>query len=223
MKKVLVLFGSLLFCHNVFATTWSVDNVLNGGDGEFDFSSLYQANDNSPMSGSKLVDITSASGSYDDVSGALNLMLGLSNSDSLTLAGNLLFDVAGILDSDSSLNYSGLTNLAASPFGSTNTLGASGSFGFLGQDVCCSGNYDPNSFKPVNNTVGLNYLTLWGADYGGGVFGGDYTGSIVGMNLRLELSDVSVPAVPVPAAVWLFGTALIGLMGFGKRKARIAA
>jgi hypothetical protein len=32
-----------------------------------------------------------------------------------------------------------------------------------------------------------------------------------------------VSAVPVPAAVWLFGTALIGLVGFGKRKARIAA
>jgi len=29
--------------------------------------------------------------------------------------------------------------------------------------------------------------------------------------------------VPIPAAVWLFGTALIGLIGFGKRKARIAA
>lgn len=28
--------------------------------------------------------------------------------------------------------------------------------------------------------------------------------------------------VPVPAAVWLFGTALIGLVGFGKRKSRIA-
>ena len=29
--------------------------------------------------------------------------------------------------------------------------------------------------------------------------------------------DVSPSAVPVPAAVWLFGTALIGLVGFGKR------
>ena len=27
-----------------------------------------------------------------------------------------------------------------------------------------------------------------------------------------------VSAVPVPAAIWLFGTALIGLVGFGKRK-----
>ncbi len=34
----------------------------------------------------------------------------------------------------------------------------------------------------------------------------------------------AVPSpVPVPAAVWLFGTALIGLIGFGKRKSRIAA
>ena len=27
--------------------------------------------------------------------------------------------------------------------------------------------------------------------------------------------------VPVPAAVWLFGTALIGLVGFGKRKSKV--
>ena len=32
-----------------------------------------------------------------------------------------------------------------------------------------------------------------------------------------------VSAVPVPAAVWLFGTALVGLVGFSKRKSRIAA
>ena len=29
---------------------------------------------------------------------------------------------------------------------------------------------------------------------------------------------VSVPEVPIPAAVWLFGTALIGLVGFSKRR-----
>ena len=34
--------------------------------------------------------------------------------------------------------------------------------------------------------------------------------------------DIASP-VPVPAAVWLFGTALLGLVGFGKRKSRIAA
>jgi hypothetical protein len=35
---------------------------------------------------------------------------------------------------------------------------------------------------------------------------------------NLILDTGSVSAVPVPAAVWLFGTALIGLVGFGKRR-----
>ena len=30
--------------------------------------------------------------------------------------------------------------------------------------------------------------------------------------------NVSVSAVPVPAAVWLFGSGLIGLAGFARRK-----
>ena len=30
--------------------------------------------------------------------------------------------------------------------------------------------------------------------------------------------DISVSSVPVPAAVWLFGSALMGLMGFSRRK-----
>jgi hypothetical protein len=33
---------------------------------------------------------------------------------------------------------------------------------------------------------------------------------------------LEVSAVPVPAAIWLFGTALIGLVGFNKRKAMTA-
>ncbi|MCP4874294.1 MAG: hypothetical protein GY896_02305 [Gammaproteobacteria bacterium] len=34
-----------------------------------------------------------------------------------------------------------------------------------------------------------------------------------------SLTGIEVSAVPVPAAIWLFGTALFGLVGFGRRKA----
>ena len=40
---------------------------------------------------------------------------------------------------------------------------------------------------------------------------------------NLQFNAAPLSAVPVPAAVWLFGTALIGLVGFGKRKSKIAA
>ena len=36
-----------------------------------------------------------------------------------------------------------------------------------------------------------------------------------------ELTLRDVPAVPVPAAVWLFGTALLGLAGFSRRKKKV--
>ncbi len=55
---------------------------------------------------------------------------------------------------------------------------------------------------------GLDTLSLSGFWDGSGVAGAISHVAIYG--------DVS--AVPVPAAIWLFGTALIGLVGFGKRK-----
>jgi len=33
-----------------------------------------------------------------------------------------------------------------------------------------------------------------------------------------EISELTLSPIPVPAAVWLFGTALIGLVGFSKRR-----
>ena len=42
--------------------------------------------------------------------------------------------------------------------------------------------------------------------------------STAGWISSLSSGTVSASVVPVPAAVWLFGTALIGLIGFGKRR-----
>ncbi|MCF6203065.1 MAG: VPLPA-CTERM sorting domain-containing protein [Methylococcaceae bacterium] len=42
-----------------------------------------------------------------------------------------------------------------------------------------------------------------------------------GYNVSVEGADVS--SVPVPAAAWLFGSALMGLVGFSRRKSSVAA
>ncbi len=47
---------------------------------------------------------------------------------------------------------------------------------------------------------------------------GQLTGSFYGDQFFMNLEIDSVSAVPVPAAIWLFGTALVGLVGFSRRK-----
>ena len=54
-------------------------------------------------------------------------------------------------------------------------------------------------------------------------FGSNFRANVTGWQsaeFTTYSSAISVNPVPVPAAVWLFGTALIGLIGFGKRVPR---
>jgi hypothetical protein len=61
-----------------------------------------------------------------------------------------------------------------------------------------------------NNLSGLNTFTVTGST--NGAFGGSY-----------NVTTGALSAVPVPAAVWMMGTALVGLVSFGRRKtARVA-
>jgi hypothetical protein len=51
---------------------------------------------------------------------------------------------------------------------------------------------------------------------------GDHTinisGKVVRKNGNLNLSVGTIPQVPVPASLWLFGSAALGLLGLGSRK-----
>ena len=46
----------------------------------------------------------------------------------------------------------------------------------------------------------------------------DLLGMEVASELSADTQSGSVSVIPVPAAIWLFGTALIGLVGFSKRR-----
>lgn len=72
----------------------------------------------------------------------------------------------------------------------------------------------------ATNVVGANPLELT-------LLAGDYLLKLTG-NLFADLSDGSSPdvvlygirvaAIPVPAAIWLFGSAMIGMFGFTRRR-----
>ena len=195
------------------ATLYNITNVLQGNDGGYQFSSFHDASGSDPMTGGKLADITNpvVSGSYDDVSGVFDAVLTVSNAGpTVTLSGNLLFDGSGFLNPSSTLSVD---------FDGSDGLLADTTIGFLPGDICCNGTGDPNSFKTIGGSL---VMSLWGAnwDYGNsqdfdGTSGNTtpYLGSTLGMDLRVELT-----AVPVPAAVWLFGSGLLGLVGVARCK-----
>ncbi len=203
MKHTILIVLSMLVNSVVSAATWNVVSVEQGSDGGFGFSGLHDASGSNVMSGAGLADITSASGTYDDVSGDANFTFSLSNSTSFNLTGNLIFNSSGWLASNSTLAYSGLT---------LSGISSTGDFGYMPGDVCCGGSYDPNSFMPT--TGNLNFLTLWGAD-GFNTNNGTYSNSTIGMDFRLGLAP---SAVPLPAAAWLFAPALLGVLGIRRKK-----
>ena len=62
-------------------------------------------------------------------------------------------------------------------------------------------------------------LTMGDVTIGTSVIGVNLKGLVVSLEsfIQLEVSAVPVSAVPVPAAIWLFGTALMGLVGMSRR------
>lgn len=55
-----------------------------------------------------------------------------------------------------------------------------------------------------------------GTQWPGGATPGSYANLRLARNMNIAFN---VQAVPVPGAVWLFGSAIVGLIGFGRRKA----
>lgn len=211
------------------ATTWIVTDVLTvSNDGGFGASSFHDARGN-VMSGSKIADITGpAVGTYDDVTGALDLTATVtqgSNSFQLNASstGGFLFNATGWLASNNTLDVTMNDDLNM-PDSSQILAGTVTELGFKLGDVCCSGginNSNPNSFMQPGGDDDERWMTLWGAN-SFNIATGQYdyqTESTLGMDvrIRLERAPTSVE-VPAPAATVIFGFGLIGLAYMRRRK-----
>ena len=87
------------------------------------------------------------------------------------------------------------------------------------------------SYNPSRSVLGdvnpeilaSNWFTTTGFAYVSGVGAGSQGGSILDMTLGTEsattsLVQITPSAVPLPGAIWLFGSALLGLIGVKRRK-----
>ncbi|MDH3387883.1 MAG: hypothetical protein OEN02_08240 [Gammaproteobacteria bacterium] len=80
--------------------------------------------------------------------------------------------------------------------------------------------FQPDDF--VLGTFDFSTLSLGTSalDISFALLSGEYDafGFATELHADLRAGSVTVSVIPVPAAVWLFGTGLVGLIGFGKRR-----
>ena len=87
------------------------------------------------------------------------------------------------------------------------------------------------SYNPSRSVLGdanpeiiaSNWFTTTGFAYVSGVGAGSQGGSVLDLTLGTEsattnLVQITPSAVPLPGAIWLFGSALLGLIGVKRRK-----
>ncbi len=99
MKKIVTGLALAAISSTASATLYNIDAVLSGVDNGFGYSGFHYAgdgghtaatkdNDNNAMTGSELANFTGlvGTGSYDDVSGAFNLVLTLNVGGTVTLS-----------------------------------------------------------------------------------------------------------------------------------------
>jgi len=226
-KYTLALAASVaLFSMPSYAALFDV-NFARAGNSGFGASLFHKADSDNHMSGDTLGNIVTGVngdgpiGTYDSVTGELFVTLSNIPTHSqnhppvgFTLSGIVLFDASGVLFSDSTLD---LDFLAADE----GRL-ADGTIGFNAGYVCCgNNNFDPNSFLPTGDLRGSSWMTLWGANINtDNPWEGEYDNKTnLGMDLRLDLTPSrGLSGVPIPAAAWLFGSGLIGLVGVARRK-----
>lgn len=74
------------------------------------------------------------------------------------------------------------------------------------------------------NAIHINFDNLVLNGVTAGLLGVEtLTGDVIVAHAYAEMKGGALAPIPVPAAVWLFGTGIMGLVGFARRKTQIAA
>ena len=110
-------------------------------------------------------------------------------------------------------------------FGHNATIAGDGTVSFPNNSLYSTGMYlnDDGTIGVAGIKIGvdvanLNLITtLYGPDYGISSLNADSAYGNLGV--FMVRSDRGLPPVPIPAAIWLFGTGLIALLGIARRKA----
>lgn len=122
-------------------------------------------------------------------------------------------------DTSTTSSKHGTWNVAL-PAVPVNPRGSSG-LTYVGQASTSSNDGGVNySYDSINKAVEITFLGLNAGKYSLWI-GGNGTGNTT--DNQQYLANISVAAVPVPGAVWLFGSAVVGMIGIGRRKAAISA
>ena len=210
VRLVLLLVAGLGFSSAALATTYTITAVLEGeNSGGFQASFLHDATRADTRAGAKLAFLEAVlAGTFEIDTNGVGSLVGATFS---TTDDDVISIDGGGFEFASNDMQTTTVNLIV---GLSDALGAGGEYAAGDYDVvftpgsqCCSG-AGPNSLRAGPN--GTLILTLWGA---GPMVGADPGGPLLGVDIQLELT-----AVPLPAALVLFGSGLLGLVTMRRRR-----
>jgi len=210
---VVALAGMMFSATTANALIYNITDVINETSNGFRSTVFHTAISNGGAGGVIIEEAVTgtASGSYNDDTGAINYSFSLQSGKTVTGVGNINFNVAP----DASLGTI-TTTFSSAVLGSTQFVIEYFKHTYAGA---------ANSFDNV--LPGL-FITLWGAEgtpSGSGFF--DTNTTTLGSDLRFALQEdpnQNISVVPLPAALPLYGTglAIMGFIGWRRKRKAVA-
>lgn len=201
--KGILFSAAALFTVNTSAALWNVTSVNGVNAGDDARSRLFHVDKKSGSTEETYAHImgisTGKSSTYDDVSGAFDIWIDIEAlsgpskpvlDGSYNVTGNLLFNKTLISDSVLTLRKSSTS--VGDQYVINSGISSYGSA------------FGANVFEPLMNGTGIMALNGLSSD------------ALRGLDVSFNVLNTS--AVPLPAAAWFFGSALLGVFGLRRRQ-----